>query len=774
MDPFELQKGDLQKVREFLGREPTRVETVIFAIQGSEHCSYKSSKRFLKNLPLSSEHVILGPGEDSGIIAITDRTHEGVRLPYSDSDAPVPGCGPRWCIAIAHESHNHPSQIVPYEGAATGIGGVVRDVLCMGARVIGCLDMLRFGDLKKKQNRTIAQEVIRGIGGYGNPIGVPNLGGSTMFDSGYNSNCLVNAVAIGLVQEDEIIHSIAPTEAGNIGYDIIIIGKPTDRSGFGGAAFASESFEEGTLESKSGAVQEPNPFLERHLMASTYELFDWLKESMVLSKVSFKDLGAGGIVCASVEQIATHNFGAEIELERVHVSIPDLLPEVIACAETQERLCWMCHPDLTEHILTHYNETWDLPSIAQNARASVIGKVTDDGMYRLRFKGEVVCEAKSKDITYGIEYSEKERPTKVSTLRHTNQSGVMLRCSKGASKHYIGLSSPQDDTFVGLSESFYNFLHDPNHASKHPIFLHYDKNVIGNTVLEPGEADAAVIMPLQDISPNKAKNATIGVALSTGGPIHPDPYEQGKLAAKQAIHKVAAVGAEPRALTDCLNYGNPEIPEQLWELEQGIKGIADVSKETGVPVISGNVSLYNCDANGNVIPPSAICCCVGVIPNAHDAVSMQLKKGGSSLFIANSVSFIISCIQEKLILSCHYANEDVILSLFEMTTPQRKTGGHIGVDVEIRSDEILSTPNSGHFPKGEGTFESGFIFETGAPDEIQRRAEDAGILIQKIGKTTNKPRFLIRMKNETLISETLEELFSAWDRELLETLPPSR
>jgi len=212
---------EARKVEAMLGRPPTLVEAVIWGIQGSEHCSYKSSKRFLKQFPTSGKHVILGPKEDSGIVAITDGPP-----------------GKRWGIVVSHESHNHPSQVVPYEGAATGVGGNVRDVACMGARVIGAMDALRLGDLTSEESRTIAKEVVRGIAGYGNALGVPNLGGDVQFDASYNSNCLVNVVCHGIVREDEVIHSYVPGEAGKVGYDIIIVGKPTDRSGFGGASFA--------------------------------------------------------------------------------------------------------------------------------------------------------------------------------------------------------------------------------------------------------------------------------------------------------------------------------------------------------------------------------------------------------------------------------------------------------------------------------------------------------------------------------------------------------
>ena len=626
-----LTVAEARKVEDLLGRPPTVVEAVIWGIQGSEHCSYKSSKRFLRTFPTEGKHVILGPGEDSGIIAITDGPK-----------------GKRWGIVASHESHNHPSQIVPYEGAATGVGGIVRDVLCMGARIVGLLDALRLGDLKTEESKTIAKEVVRGIGGYGNPLGIPNLGGDTQFDAGYNSNCLVNVVCLGIVREDEVIHSFVPKEAGEEGYDIIIVGKPTDRSGFGGAAFASLVLEE--EERNTSAVQEPNPFLERHLLVSTYALFDWLAAEGKLDKVGFKDLGAGGIVCASVEQVADQGFGAEIDLEKIHTAIEDLPPEVIACAETQERFCWTCHPDLTQHIITHYNETWDLPSIAENARASVIGKVTKDPTYRLRFKGEIVCEANGRDITCGIEY---ERPVKPRECHPERSRGMTWEAR---------FDSAQRDT---IEETFLKILSDPNQASKAPIFRHYDKNVIGNTIIEPGEADAGVIAPLQDLRSYvhegkhpgweiSEEDKWVGVAIACDGNGRYgkiSPYLQGVNAAVEAMRNVAAVGAIPRALTDCLNYGNPEVPEELWALSEGVRGIAEAAKgvelgdvilseppakwaesRSAVPVISGNVSLYN-SSSGGAIPPTAIVSCIGVMKDARKAVISQIKEPGSIIFM---------------------------------------------------------------------------------------------------------------------------------------------
>ena len=266
----------------FLKRPPTLAELVLWSIQGSEHCSYKSTRRHLSKFNTNSSQVILGPKEDAGIVAVaTDET------------------GLRYGVVMSHESHNHPSQIVPYEGAATGVGGNVRDVSCMGAEVIAVADSLRFGELSRPKTHWIQQGVVRGIAGYGNPLGIPNVAGDVYFDAGYNDNCLVTVVTLGVVPENRVIHSFAPLNAE--GYVFILVGKPTDNSGFGGASFASAALDEGQKESNKGAVQEPNAFLQRHILKANNALFDILHEKNLINRVGFKDLGAGGIACASVE-----------------------------------------------------------------------------------------------------------------------------------------------------------------------------------------------------------------------------------------------------------------------------------------------------------------------------------------------------------------------------------------------------------------------------------------------------------------------------------------
>lgn len=789
---------EARKICTFLGRDPTLTEASIWGIQGSEHCSYKSSRRFLKNFVTTGKHVILGPGEDSGIVAITDGPP-----------------GKRWGLVISHESHNKPSQVVPYEGAATGIGGVVRDVVCMGARVIGGMDMLRLGDLKSEETRTIAREVARGIAGYGNPLGIPNLGGDTVFDAAYNKQCLVNAIAVGIVREDEIIHSIVPEEAAAIGYDIIVVGKPTDRSGFGGASFASASLDEKKKDQNTGAVQEPNPFLERHILASTYALFDWLCASGNLHRVSFKDHGAGGNVCASVEQVAGRGYGAEISLDAVHTALNDLPPEVIACAETQERLCWIVHPDLTEHILKHYNEHWDLPSVAEGARASRIGKVTADGIYRLRHKGVIVCEARSVDITSGLQYT---RPTERRLLESHEPT---IQCSKGT----ITVSGKS----FTLSEVFTAMLQHPNGASTEPILRHYDKTVIGNSIVEAGEADAGVIMPLQDLSSHIHEGCHpgwedlpeidryVGVALAADGwgrYGRIDPYWQGANATVECMRNVAAVGAIPRALTDCLNYGNPEIPKHLSALEQGVLGIADAAKGVQVdgepvPVISGNVSLYNSKPDGSCIDPTAVVCCIGVMEDARNALPgivqspdsllftighLQDECGGSLYYqvledllqsprdsmlgtrvprpdfaeVSREISLVLQASSMGLLRSCHDVSQGgVLLAAFEMTTPRRGTGGTIGCqidlshwDVRLRSDAILFSESGG------------FIVEIAKSDE--RKLIDLchaqHVHCTRLGSTDSSTRLRVIDGEEALLDESLEILRNHWSNGLLKAL----
>ena len=584
---------------DFLARAPSIAECVLFSIEGSEHCSYKSSRSHLQQFVTTGPDVILGAKEDAGVVAVT-----------------TDNAGKRWCIVMSHESHNHPSQIVPYEGAATGVGGNVRDVCCMGAEVIATTDSFRFGDIQSNKTKWIHDGVVDGIGGYGNPLGIPNIGGDIYYHSDYNDNCLVTLVTLGVVRADEIFHSYAPENAE--GYDLVLVGKPTDNSGFGGASFASLELEEGKKEQNKGAVQEPNAFLERHILKSTYALFDKIKEKGLLDKVGFKDLGAGGVACASVELADTAGYGAEIWLDNVHISMQDLHPSVILCSETQERFMWVCHPDITDLIIDHYNKTFDMPGVSELARASIIGKIRNDNQYIVHVNGTEIVNAPAPMVTKGFKY---DRPFQ----------------SPDSDCAEPELPEPEDYNIVLL-----DLMAHENISSRLEIYETYDKQVQGRTIIEPGMADAGVLAPFNDEKyPEEIRH--IGIAHATDhNPLYGkiDPYWCGVNAVVEAMRNVAATGATPHAMSDCLCFGNPENPEQMWEFVEATRGVADACKgihlksnrDHPVPIIAGNVSFYN-ESKRGAIPPSPIVSCLGKVADVNKAITSGFKEVDSEIML---------------------------------------------------------------------------------------------------------------------------------------------
>ena len=749
---------EARKIETILDRAPTVTEAVIWGIQGSEHSSYRSTKELLKQLPTSAPNVILGPSEDAGIVEIVRNGED------------------RWGLVMSHESHNHPSQIVPYEGAATGIGGNVRDVCCMGAKVLACLDSLRFGNPENNESRLIANEVIRGIAGYGNPIGVPNLGGDVRFESSFDDNCLVNVLTVGIVKESELIHSYVPDEAADIGYNLITVGKPTDNSGMGGASFASLELDEAEKEVNKGAVQEPNPFLKRHLLASTYDLFKRLKEMGKLDKVGFKDMGAGGNMCATVELVAKKGYGAEIDLEKIPVSMENLHPSVIACSETQERFTWACHPDLTQMILDHYNKKWELGSVAEGAQAALVGKVTKNDHYVLLFKGEKVCDAKATDITEGLKY---DRPTK--------------------EKEFKGKEPEIDENSLDVNKLFVQLLQSENISSRHFVYNKYDKNVQGNTIIEAGEADAGVIAPLLEKKGVNLETQKVGVAVTQDGISRYSkisPYWQAANAVVEAMRNVAAVGATPVGLSDCLDYNNPEKPELMWEFAEGIRGIADACKgvplkdhpDYPTPIISGNVSLYNS------VDATAMIGCAGVIKDYKKAITMQLKGEGNQIFLLgerkdelggsefyrllgelgknvpkpdfkqakNEIYAVIDAIDNGLIQSAHDISEGgLLVTLAEMTMPHARIGGG---DKGVKVDIGKTGPSDLKAFKKAFSETGGFVAEVKPEDvdsfmEICKHHNLSPILL---GEVSTEANFEVIHSSEPFVSLPLKSIQDAW------------
>ena len=739
---------------EMLGRAPSLAELVLFSIQGSEHCSYKSSRSHLKQFTTEGPDVILGAKEDAGVVSVaTD--HEGHR----------------WCVVMSHESHNHPSQIVPYEGAATGVGGNVRDVMCMGAEVIACTDSFRFGEINRNKTKWIHDGVVAGIAGYGNPLGIPNISGDIYYHEGYNENCLVTLVTLGIVREDHIIHSYAPKNAE--GYDLILIGKPTDNSGFGGASFASLELEEKKKEQNKGAVQEPNAFLERHLLKSTYALFNILKEKNLINNIGFKDLGAGGIACASVELADTSGYGSEVWMDKIHIGMENLHPSVYLCSETQERFMWVSPPELTNFIVDHYNTAFDLPGVSAGSMASIIGKIRNDGQYIVHNGNEEIVNAPAKDITEGFLYN---RPFEQREITFAEPN----------------LSEPLDYNQVLL-----NILSHENMASREPVFEQYDKQVQGRTQMETGVADAGVMSPFNSEKyPSEIRD--VGIALSSDhNPRHGliSPYWCGVNSVVEAMRNVAAVGTTPHAITDCLCFGSPENPHQMWDFVESVRGITEAchaitlkdNPDHPTPIIAGNVSFYN-ESKSGAIPPSPIVSCLGRIQDVNKTIPMHFQKsdsillmvgqrkdelGGSvyySLYnelgtnlpkpdlkeVKNQIFALNNCIEKRLVLSCHdIADGGVASAVAEMTF-----GNEIGCDIKIIND--LRTDKTLFSETG------GFVLELSMNniEAVQSIFSNYGIELIKIGSTNNSGVMIFN----SVVKLSVKKVKDAWTNGLREKL----
>ncbi len=739
---------------EILKRPPTLAECVLWSIQGSEHCSYKSSRVHLGEFVTDGPNVILGPKEDAGVVEVArDKT------------------GKRYGIALSHESHNHPSQLVPFEGAATGVGGNVRDVCCMGAKVIAIGDGLRFGDINLPKSKWIQEGVVAGIAGYGNPLGIPNVCGDLYYNKGYNDNCLVTVITLGAIAEDEIIHSFAPPNAE--GFDLILVGKPTDNSGFGGASFASVELEEEEKEKNKGAVQEPNAFLERHILKSCDALFKILKEKNLIDKVGFKDLGAGGIACAAVEIADGAGYGADVFLDDVHLGMEDLRPEVILCSETQERFMWATPPELTQMFLDHYNKTFDFPNISQGAAACVVGKIRGDGKFKVTYKGQVLIDTEANQVTEGLVYN---RPYVVEKNN---------------------LSEPDISEPTDYNQTLLDILAHENIASRAPVFETYDKQVQGNMVIEAGEADAGVLKPFQSEEyPEEIRNTGIAVTMDCNPRFgEMDPYQGAVNAVLEAFRNVAATGGSPQAVTDCLCFGNPEKENQMGQFVQGIKGVANACKaihlkehpEHAVPIVAGNVSLYNETKSGS-IPPSPMIGCVGKLDDVNKATTIAFKESNSHILLigdrkdelGGSVYYslhdelganqptpdlveaekqihgIIDLIDQETLLACHDIGDGGLATALTEMSFRNDIGFNIKVDSELENSRVLFAETGG------------FILEVADKklEAVEAFLKNKEVNFQRIGKTTSDNT----IKMQDVIDLTVEQAKERWQNGLREKL----
>ena len=555
----DLKPEEVEKVKKMLGRTPNMVEIGMIDIMWSEHCSYKSSRPVLKMLPTEAPHVLIGPGEDAGVIDIGDGL----------------------VVTFKIESHNHPSAIVPYDGAATGIGGIVRDILCMGARPIALLDPLRFGPLTSGQSRWLFEYVVKGIGDYGNCIGVPTVGGEVEFDESFETNCLVNVACIGVGKKEDIKRSIA----NQVGDKLILMGGSTGRDGLGGVTFASRVLTDKSEEDRP-AVQIGDPFTKKLIIEATLEA---LKTGNVHG---LKDLGGGGFTCVCSELAGGGGTGVDVDLDKIFLREPDMIPYEIMLSESQERMMFVVDPQGVDTV-TNIFKKFEIPY-------AIVGTVTDTGNIRMRKDGKEIGVLPAKLLDDApVVYREKRKPAYINRLKEREP--------------------PQMPP--NLDEIIYQLLGSPNIADMSWVYRQYDHEVGVRTIIKPGQADAAV---LRILNTNKA----IAVATDCNSRhTYLDPYHGGAGATAEACRNVVATGAKPLAMVDCLNFGNPEDPEIFWTFVETVRGIADMCKGLDLPCVGGNVSFYNEDAvTKKAVKPSPVIMVVGLLDDQTKAMTMDFKQ----------------------------------------------------------------------------------------------------------------------------------------------------
>ncbi len=572
-----LTPEEFTRVKDLLGREPNLVELGVFSVMWSEHCSYKSSRVHLKRLPTTGERVIVPPGENAGVVDVGDG----------------------WCAAFKIESHNHPSFIEPFQGAATGVGGILRDIFTMGARPIAAMNSLRFGSLDDpkngRRNRSLLAGVVAGIAHYGNAFGVPTVGGEVSFDDAYALNPLINAFALGLVRKDQIFFG----KATGVGNPVLYVGAKTGRDGIHGATMASAEFDEEALE-KRPTVQVGDPFLEKLLLEACLEA---MRSGAV---AGIQDMGAAGLTCSTCEMAARADTGIEIDLSLVPQRETGMTAYEMLLSESQERMLIVAHAGREREVADIFRK-WDLDAV-------VIGRVRDDGRMRVSHNGEVVCDVPVKALT--DEAPIYERPMKAAV---NGQSLVVSGSLQQESNEQLTTNNGQD-----YNTALLKLLSSPNLASKEWVYRQYDHMVRTNTVVLPG-ADAAVV---------RIKETRRALAISLDGNgryCAANPRAGAKLMVAEAARNVVCVGAQPIAITNCLNFASPERPEVMWSFSEVIDGIAEACKVFNTPVVSGNVSFYN-ETEGRGVLPTPVIGMVGLIDDVKRLIQPGFKNPGD--FIA--------------------------------------------------------------------------------------------------------------------------------------------
>ncbi len=689
-----LTREEMEYARKFLKREPNPLEWAMIDAEWSEHCSYKSSKPVLKLLPTKGKRVLLGPGYDSGVLDIGDGY-----------------------VATVHiESHNHPSAIDPYGGAATGIGGVIRDILCMGTRPIALLDSLRFGSIEESEHsRWLFKYVVRGIADYGNCTGIPTVAGEVEFDESFEKNCLVDVVCLGIGRKEGLVLA----EASNPGDVVILLGGSTGRDGIHGVTFASKVLTERSEEDRS-AVQIPDPFTKKLIIEATLEA---VSTGYVRG---LKDLGGGGLTCGISEMADKGGRGIEIDLSRIYLREEDMVPTEVMISESQERMVFIVENGREREICKIFDK-YEVPY-------AIIGKVIRDRNVVVAQNGEKIADLPTRFLA--------------------NAPIIPRR----AIKTRVKKTKPKFELPKDLSATLLKLLSSPNIASKEWVFRQYDHEVGVRTVVKPGQGDAAVLrLPNGKFAAIKADGNSKYCDL--------DPYRGGASCVAEACRNVVAAGAEPVAMLDHLQFGDPNNGEVFWAFSQTVKGIADACRSFSLPCIGGKVSFYNEDKEtGKAIKPSPVIVVLGLIDNANHIATAGLKNEGDEIVIAGSTGLdlggseyyrvlgvldgsppsidlklerktmktILECIKRGYVSSCHDCSSGgLAVALAEMCII-----GNLGAAINLekvpagrmRIDELLFSESN-----------SRFIISTDKPEKVSKLFRKRGIPSAKIGEVRAGP-----------------------------------
>ncbi|MCM3669656.1 phosphoribosylformylglycinamidine synthase subunit PurL [Mesobacillus maritimus] len=703
---------EFKRIEEILGRLPNYTETGLFSVMWSEHCSYKNSKPVLKKFPVTGEHVLQGPGEGAGIVDIGDQQ----------------------AVVFKIESHNHPSAIEPYQGAATGVGGIIRDVFSMGARPIALLNSLRFGELKSARGKYLFEEVVAGIAGYGNCIGIPTVGGEIQFDPCYEGNPLVNAMCVGVIDHKDIKKG----QAHGVGNTVMYVGAKTGRDGIHGATFASEELTEQSEENRP-AVQVGDPFMEKLLIEACLEVI----QSDAL--VGIQDMGAAGLASSSAEMASKAGSGIEMNLDLVPQRETGMTAYEMMLSESQERMLLVIQKGREEEIASLF-EKYNLEAVA-------VGHVTDDKMLRLVHHGEVVAEVPADALAEDAPVYHK--PSRVPEYYEQFQ----------AMENKVPVVENVEETLIDL-------LKQPTIASKEWVYDQYDYMVRTNTVVAPG-SDAALV---------RIRGTEKALAMTTdcnSRYIYLDPETGGKIAVAEAARNIVCSGAEPLAITDGLNFGNPENPEIFWQLEKAADGISEACRQFNSPVISGNVSLYN-ETNGTAIYPTPVIGMVGLVQNLKDATTQNFKQAGNLIYLLGEteVEFggselqkfihgeifgkapaidldkeksyqdqVLTAIRAGVVASAH----DVAEGGISVALAESVMGAEgLGAEVSLEGDKVTAL-----FSESQ----SRFILSVKPEQQEQfERLTDAVL----IGKVTDTPVLTIKVNGEQAVQLEVEKMKEAW------------